>query len=298
MPAAPTEPSAAPANAPQHATFPRPGSALYHGLRLVPGDRREAMDTWMRWWHELARIPTTVQDPGVAETKLRWWLQELQDTAEGRPHHPLMKQRVAVQLPVGCEWPARAAWQGQVEGLIQLVHQTRWMDEAHFARHAEQTTGRACEGAALLLGASGETAADAARRLGLGLRMAHRLSRLGQDGRAGWVNVGIDVLQAHGVRAHQLTQPDAKAPPEGWASLLSDLQARAAGPLGEALAAIRALPGEQARALRPLVALAHIALQQVQVVGSAGDAVLHQRLLLTPLRKAWIAQRVEWGWLR
>jgi len=36
----------------------------------------------------------------------------------------------------------------------------------------------------------------------------------------------------------------------------------------------------------------------VQVVGSASDAVLHQRLLLTPLRKAWIAQRVDWGWLR
>ncbi|MBH1986420.1 MAG: squalene/phytoene synthase family protein [Burkholderiales bacterium] len=294
MPAAPTPLSA------NHSpvAFPRSGSSLYHALRLVPSERRTALLTWARWWHELARIPADVQDPGVAETKLRWWLQELVDTDRGQPHHPLMKEREAARLPADGAWPALATWQGQVEGLIQLVHQTRWMDEAHFARHAEQTTGRACEGAALLLGAKGDAAGAAARRLGLGLRMAHRLGRLGQDGRAGWVNVGIDVLQAHGVRAHQLTQPDASATPDGWAGLLADLQARATGPLDEALSAIRALPPEPARALRPLVALAHMARQQAQVVGSAGDAVLHQRLLLTPLRKAWITQRVAWGWLR
>jgi 15-cis-phytoene synthase len=61
---------------------------------------------------------------------------------------------------------------------------------------------------------------------------------------------------------------------------------------------IRRLPAAQARALRPLVLLGHLALMQVEVVAAAGDAVLHQRLLPTPWRKAWIAQRVAWGWLR
>ena len=29
-----------------------------------------------------------------------------------------------------------------------------------------------------------------------------------------------------------------------------------------------------------------------------GETVLHQRIVLTPLRKSWIAQQVRWGWLR
>ena len=88
------------------------------------------------------------------------------------------------------------------------------------------------------------------------------------------------------------------APPPGWTPLLADLAQRARQPLQEALGKVKHLPREQARALRPLVLLAHLALAQVEVVASAGDAVLHQRLLPTPWRKAWIAQRVAWGWLR
>ncbi len=80
--------------------------------------------------------------------------------------------------------------------------------------------------------------------------------------------------------------------------MLADLAQRARTPLHESLDQIRRLPKDQAKALRPLVLLAHLALAQVEVVANAGDAVLHQRLLLTPLRKAWIAQCVAWGWMR
>jgi phytoene synthase len=253
---------------------------------------------WLNWWHETARIPLDVHDPGVAETKLRWWLHELQATEQGQPNHPLMRERASLTLPAGAHWPETSLWLSQVEGLIQLVHQNRWMDEALFVQHARQTTGLACEGAARLLGANSEPALEAARLLGTGLRMGHRLARIGQDARAGWVLVGIDLLQAHDVKAHQLVKPVAGQTPPGWTPLLQDLAQRARQPLTEALDRIRQLPVAQARALRPLVLLAHLALAQTEVVASAGDTVLHQRLLLTPWRKAWIAQRVAWGWLR
>jgi phytoene synthase len=121
---------------------------------------------------------------------------------------------------------------------------------------------------------------------------------LGQDARAGWVMVGIDLLQAHDVKAHQLVKPLAGQTPPGWTPLLADLAARAHQPLRVALDQIRQLPASEARAMRPLVLLAHLALAQVDVVVAAHDSVLHQRVLPTPWRKAWIAQRVAWGWLR
>lgn len=210
----------------------------------------------------------------------------------------LLRRSNGTSLKPGASWPETPGWLKQVEGLIQLVHQNRWMDEAHFVLHAQQTTGLACEGAAGLLGASSEPAREAARLLGTGLRLSHRLARLGQDARAGWVMVGIDLLQTHDVKAHQLVKPVPGQTPPGWTPLLADLAERARQPLQEALGRIRQLPREQARALRPLVLLAHLALAQIEVVTAAGDAVLHQRLLPTPWHKAWIAQRVAWGWLR
>lgn len=287
-----------PSSPPSSPAYPRPGSGLAHALRLTRTAHRPALACWLNWWHETARIPLDVQDPGVAETKLRWWLNELRAADQGQANHPIMRERMRLTLPPDASWPQPPVWLTQVEGLIQLVHQNRWMDEALLVRHAQQTTGLACEGAARLLGVDAAPALEAARLLGTGLRLSHRLARLGQDARSGWVMVGIDLLQAHDVKAHQLVKPAPGQTPAGWTPLLADLAQRARQPLQEALIQIRHLPKAQARAMRPLVLLAHLALAQVEVVASAGDAVLHQRLLLTPWRKAWIAQRVAWGWLR
>ena len=291
-------PTAAPAaNAPL--PFPRPGTSLYYALAAAPSPLRPALAQWLRWWHETAQIPLKVSDPGVAETKLRWWLQEVRESGKGQPHHPLMQALLkpgAVQAPAALpDWPC---WLTQLEGLLTLVHQTRWLDDATLTRHALTTTGQACLGAAALLGAPGEAAGLAAGRLGLGLRLAHQLARLGQDARAGWVNVPIDVLQRHEVRAHQLSKPDAGHPPAGLPALLSHLRDRAASAIQEGLAACRALTPDETRALRPLVVLAHIHLLLMDEIVRQGDRVLHERIVLTPMRKWWIAQQVRWGRLR
>jgi phytoene synthase len=39
----------------------------------------------------------------------------------------------------------------------------------------------------------------------------------------------------------------------------------------------------------------HLAL--IDEVRTHGDRVLHERIMLTPLRKSWIALRASWGWL-
>lgn len=290
----PSSPSSAVAD-----TFPRVGSSLYYALATTPAPQREALHVWLRWWHETAQIPLRISDPGVAETKLRWWQQALQDASQGQTQHPLLKAmhqpgvvRPPAQLP---PWPC---WQSQLDGLITLINQNRWLDEISLQRHAQTTTGAACEGAAFLLGAHDAASLAVARQFGYGLRQAHQLSRLGQDARSGWVNVAIDVLQTHNVRAHQLSKPDPAQVPDGWAGLLHHLHEQASGTLTQALAACKALPPDQAKALRPLVVLAHIHRSQIKAVASQGDRVLHERIVLTPLRKWWISQQVRWGLLR
>lgn len=278
---------------------PRAGTSLYHALRLTPAARRPALHLWVRWWHEVSRIPMDVRDPGVAEAKLGWWRQEIAETAQGRARHPLTQAWLslpsATREAMGeAHWPW---WQQQLDGLLQLVHQTRWMDDASLQQHMQQTTGGACRVAARLLGARSEAAVTAASLLGLGLRQAHQLARLGQDARAGWIMVGIDLLQSHDVRAHQLSRPESPMP-AGWPGLLATLHHRARATLLQALDAVRALPPAERQALRPLVYLAHTSLALAEAVHAGGETVLHQRIVLTPLRKSWMAQQVRWGWLR
>ncbi|MFN3886600.1 MAG: phytoene/squalene synthase family protein [Aquabacterium sp.] len=277
--------------------FPRPGSSLAYAHALVPVTRRPASSIWMNWWHEVSAVPYTVSDPAVGETKLRWWLQQIHNAAQhGQAEHPLLKAWLA--LPEGDrgirDW---TVWTGQVEALLQLLQQTRWLDRPTLLRHVDASTGLACTGAALVLGAS-DTAAtrDATRRLGRGLRLAHQFARLGQDARAGWVHVPIDTLQAHGVRAHELTRPT-DTPPAGWPGLLNALHDEAVQALEEGRAAIQALPATDRKACRPLVALALMSQALAHEVRDHGTRVLHERIVLTPLRKSWIAQRVRWGWL-
>jgi phytoene synthase len=278
-------------------TFPQAGSSLYYALADVPAAQRAAVRAWLQWWHETAQIPFKIHDPGVAETKLRWWHQEIQDAAAGQAHHPLLLTLTKGQpLPGGSRLPEWACWLQQIDGLLQLVHQTRWLDDASLQTHMRQTTGLACEGAACLLGATSEAARSAAVELGWGLRQAHQLARLGQDARAGWIQVAIDVLQAHDVRAHQLSKPTSP-PPAGWPKLLAHLHQQASRLLEQGLLACRSLPASERRALRPLVILAHIHRHQLDEILRGGDRILHERIMLTPLRKWWIAQRVRWGWL-
>ena len=276
--------------------LPPVGSSLYYALQMVPSSRRAVLRDWWQWWHEVSSIPFDVQDPGVAESKLRWWLQEVHSAAQGQPTHPLTRalmppQGGVTKAPLPPELPL---WLNQIEGLIALIHQTRWLDAATLQHHRLQTTGAAAEGCAVLLGATTEAARQAARQLGVGCRQAHQLARLGQDARAGWVHVPVDVLQTHEVRAHELTKPAPKSG-EHWPALLSYLCDQAQAQLQAGLTAIGALSRAERRSLRPLVALTHMQLALLEEIRASEDRVLHERLLLTPVRKWWISTQVRLG---
>ena len=257
------------------------------------------MRDWWQWWHEISSIPFNVQDPGVAEAKLNWWDQEIQQASAGQANHPLTQSVFSPRNTQGeqTRLPEVALWRSQINGQINLVHQTRWLDAASLQQHVDQTTGSAAEGCAVILGAHSEAARQAARTLGLGWRQVHQLARLGQDARAGWVHVAVNVLQEHDVKAHELTKPAPQAGPQ-FPKLIESLSDSATGHLKTGLQAIRKLPRTERNALRPLVALSWMQLTLLKEIQNSQDRILHERLLLTPLKKWWIATRVRWGLLR
>ncbi|RZL11419.1 MAG: hypothetical protein EOP40_02700 [Rubrivivax sp.] len=278
--------------------MPRPGSSLQLALLSASaGAERARLGAWVRWWHEVSQIPSSVSDPSVADRKLAWWAQAVADAFKQPAQHPLLRalQRGAPTLDAQAV-PPLALWLEQIEGLRVLTQQTRWMDEATLLRHIRATTGAACEGAAWVCGARQPDTLALARRLGTGLRRAHILARLGQDAQDGWLHIPIDVLQKHDVRAHELLRPASADTPPAIRELLADWRQRSMRDIESALAEARALPPSERRALRPLAVLARLQTALLDDLDHAGYPVLKQRTFLGPWRKLWTAQRARWHW--
>ncbi len=273
----------------------RTGTSLHYALQLVPPRRRPLIHAALQVWLTMARIPLNMSDPGIAEAKLLWWQQEWQRAAEGQaPQHPLMQVLVRELQGTSQPWPDAAMWKPQFAGWTQLAHQNRWLDQSTLDQHVDATTGQAARLWACLCGATSAEALEAAHQLGVGIRRAHLLARLGQDARAGWVMIGIDLLQRHDVKAHQLSRPGTVAP-EGWPGLLQSLTTSAQDALAAGWRQAQQLPPAQRHHLLPLLALARCAHALATEVGHGGDTILHQRMVLTPLRKAWLTWQTRWG---
>lgn len=289
-PGAPTAPALPPAPA---GPWPRPGSSLDWCLRVTPEPHRPLLSLWLRWWHETARIPLDIEDIGVAEAKLSWWSGALAEAMQGEAQHPVLHELLA-RADGTDELPPWAWWQDQLAALMAYLQQNRWMDEATLTRHIRDSTAQATAGAAWLLGARSEPELHAARLWGVAIRRHHMLARLGQDARAGWVHVPIDVLQRFDVKAHQLVKPQRAQLPPGWPALLAHLHGEAQAAVLAARQATQLLPRAARLRLRPLAILGAIQAAQGQAVANAGDTVLFERITLTPLRKGWAAQTQAW----
>jgi phytoene synthase len=289
-PGTPTEPAAPLAPT---APWPRPASSVDLSLRVAPARLRPLLMLWLTWWHETARIPLTIDDIGVAQAKLAWWSSALTEATQGQVQHPLIQKLIA-QAGGADQLPPWAWWQEQLATLLDYLQQNRWMDEAALARHISGSTAQAAAGAAWLLGARTEAELAAARLWGNAIRRHHMLARLGQDARAGWVHVPIDVLQRFEVKAHQLVKPQRDAIPPGWPALLAHLHDEAQSAFMAARLATRTLPRDARLRLRPLAILGAILAAQGRAVAEAGITVLFERISLTPMRKAWAAQTQAW----
>lgn len=265
--------------------FPRPGSALALALKTA-GARQAELTAWAHWWHEVSRIPYEVSDPAIGEKKLLWWQQAVIDAQRQPPQHPLLKALVGSGAPE--DWaqvPPLACWQGQLNALQDLLHQTRWLDSAGLNRHMQQSTGLAMEGAAWLLGARTPQALTAARELGVALRKAHILTRVGQDTHAGWLHLPVDLLQQHGTKAHEWTRPAADAPTAPMKQLMRQWQQETLSALRSSVMQLNAAAGAQRNALRPLRVLAALNEQLLLDLDEHDYQILRQRISVGPWRK-------------
>ena len=224
------------------------------------------------------------RDASVAATKLAWWQSEVQRAYAGQPTHPVMQ----ALMPLAADYGITAAQlQAIIRGCQMDLEQTRYLDFAALQQYCHLVAGVVGEVAALIFGQSQPQTTEYAHTLGQALQLTNIIRDVGEDASRGRIYIPINEMQKFDVKAHEVL----KCIPSSRFSALMAFQAeRAQGLYTQALAL---LPDTDRRSQKPGLMMASIYRTLLSRIEARGFPVLAERVRLSPLRKFWLAWRVQ-----
>jgi phytoene synthase len=260
------------------------GSSFYYAFLFLPPPRRAAITAFYAFCREVDDVVDEARDPGVAATKLAWWRQEVRDTYDGRPSHPVMQ----ALRPLAADYAITAAHlDAVIEGCEMDLRQTRWLDYVALQRYCHLVAGVVGEVAASIFGRTEPATVEYAHRLGLAMQLTNIIRDVGDDARRGRIYLPLDELQRFDVKAHELLR---REPPWGYSERFGALMRFQAERAHAAFdAAFALLPEADRQAQKPGLMMANIYRRLLREIEAQDFQVLHQRTSLTPMRKLWIA---------
>lgn len=261
------------------------GSSFYYAFLFLPPQRRAAITAFYAFCREVDDVVDEVSDPGVAQTKLAWWDQEVQRLFAGEPTHPVTKALAPHVQPFRIE---ASHLRGIIEGCRMDLSQTRYLDFPALQRYCHLVASLVGEVSANIFGRTQDQTLQFAHRLGLAFQLTNIIRDVGDDARRGRIYLPVDELQRFDVKAHEVLN---RVYSERFTALMRFQSERAHALYEEAYAL---LPPADRRAQRPGLMMAEIYRTLLREIEHRDFQVLHQRIALTPLRKLWIAWKVNW----
>ena len=174
-----------------------------------------------------------------------------------------------------------------IEGCQMDLTQTRYLDYAGLQRYCHLVAGVVGEVAAKIFGQTDPATTQYAHTLGLAFQLTNILRDVGEDALRGRIYLPIDELKQFDVKAQDLMQRQYSA---RFTDLMKFQAARAHGLYDDAFAL---LPNADKRAQKPGLMMASIYRTLLREIEADNFQVLHQRVSLTPLRKLWLAWKVQ-----
>jgi len=260
------------------------GSSFYYAFLFLPRERRAAITAFYAFCREIDDVVDEVTDPGVAHTKLAWWHAEVLKSYAGSPTHPVMK----ALMPLAPTYQIEARHlQAVIEGCQMDLTQNRFLDFPGLKTYCHLVAGIVGEVAARIFGQTQPQTTEYAHKLGLAFQMTNIIRDVGEDALRGRIYLPVNELQQFDVKAHEILKRQYS---DRFTALMKFQTQRALGLYDEALAL---LPEADRRAQKPGLMMASIYRTLLREIEADGYQVLHQRVSLTPLRKFWLAWKVQ-----
>jgi len=260
------------------------GSSFYYAFLFLPPPRRAAITAFYAFCREVDDVVDDVQDPGGDATKLAWWQSEVDRAWRGQASHPALLALMPHAPTFGIE-PRHL--QAVIEGCRMDLEQTRYLDFVSLKRYCHLVAGVVGEVSARIFGQIDPATTQYAHTLGLAFQLTNIVRDVGEDAGRGRIYLPIDELQRFDVKAHELLKRQYS---DRFEALMQFQATRAHALYDEALAL---LPAADRRSQKPGLMMASIYRTLLREIEHERFQVLHQRVALTPLRKLWLAWKVQ-----
>ncbi len=260
------------------------GSSFYYAFLFLPPPRRAAITAFYAFCREVDDVVDEVSDAGVARTKLAWWQVEVAKAFAGQPSHPVL----LALMPHAPAFGIRAdQLLSVVRGCEMDLEQTRYLDYAGLQKYCHLVAGVVGEVSAAIFGQTAPATTDYAHKLGQAFQLTNIIRDVGEDAMRGRIYLPVNELQQFDVKAHEILQ---RKHSERFVALMKFQAARAHALYDEALAL---LPAQDRRSQKPGLMMASIYRTLLREIEAEDFKVLDQRISLTPVRKLWLAWKVQ-----
>lgn len=260
------------------------GSSFYYAFLFLPKPRRAAITAFYAFCREVDDIVDDMVDPGVASSKLAWWQSEVAKSFAGQPSHPVMK----ALMPLAADYQIEPRHlQAVIEGCQMDLEQTRYLDFAGLQKYCHLVAGVVGEVAARIFGQTEEQTTAYAHKLGLAFQLTNIIRDVGEDALRGRIYLPVSELQQFDVKAHEILK---RTYSDRFTALMKFQADRAHRLYDEAFAL---LPAADRATQKPGLMMASIYRTLLREIERDNFQVLHQRVRLTPLRKFWLAWKVQ-----
>ncbi|MDD5000309.1 presqualene diphosphate synthase HpnD [Rhodoferax sp.] len=260
------------------------GSSFYYAFLFLPPPKRAAITAFYAFCREVDDVVDDMVDPGVAATKLHWWRTEVTQAFAGQPSHPVLQALMPLAASFQIE---ERHLQAVIEGCQMDLTQQRYLDYPNLQRYCHLVAGEVGEVAARIFGQTQAQTTAYAHALGQALQLTNIIRDVGEDARRGRIYLPMSELKQFAVPAQEVLNGVYS---ERFTALMQFQAQRAQRLYDEALAL---LPSADLRAQKPGLMMASIYRALLHEIEAEQFAVLHQRISLTPLRKLWLAWKVQ-----
>lgn len=260
------------------------GSSFYYAFLFLSPLQRAAITAFYVFCREIDDVVDEPADPAIAAVKLSWWDAEVGKAFAGHPSHPVMRALMPHATAFGI---AQDQLRAIIDGCRMDLAQNRYLDYPALQRYCHLVAGVVGEVASGIFGRTQAQTIAYAHTLGQALQLTNIIRDVGEDALRGRIYLPVNDLQQFGVKAHEILE---RKYSERFATLMQ-FQAQRAHSLYDQ--ALTLLPQTDRRSQKPGLMMASIYRALLHEIQADNFQVLHQRVRLTPLRKLWLAWKVQ-----
>ena len=260
------------------------GSSFYYSFMFLPAERRQAITALYAFCREVDDVVDECHDLSLAQTKLEWWRQEVGRIYGGTPTHPV--GHALKDVIKGFRLPQEQLLE-IIDGMAMDLSQTRYLDFKGLQLYCYRVASVVGLLAAEIFGYQDRQTLKYAHDLGLAFQLTNIIRDVGEDARRDRIYLPIDELRRFDVKAHEILKGDYS---ERFTALMAFQAQRAHQLYDEALAL---LPAADRASQKSGLMMASIYRTLLREIEAERFQVLHQRIALTPLRKLWLAWKMQ-----